>query len=404
MVNAVQNRIRALFPAFAIMAGFVAAFPSRSVAENSTGLSYQAHWLANTSGQPGSHIQNFIEDMSVIYVSDKQFPGPMVVTKSFWDEGGRPNAVYQDGRRIGFNLWKDRTDSRTAVYQGDTCRILNFYGRSFLFKLAPPPSTPDSSPRVSCTDGSTIASIEDPTALAFDRAGRLLIGDNGPDQNVKIFTRVPGGWLRSGAFGETGGVFAGPVRGAAGPRRFWGIRGLGVDSAGNLYVGCTGIPMQTMGGTDIRVFSAKDSSLLWNVQGLSFVNSADADPASEAGSVFLNAKRFRMDWRSPPGKSWSLAETLRVEKYRTGFGCGVCVSGIHEGKSLHVPQERGIFRRKNADVCSTHCLHRDPSAPDVQIPRTVHPKAANAPEAARTSGSPHWACEYSPRLAEGSGS
>jgi hypothetical protein len=82
-----------------------------------------------------------------------------------------------------------------------------------------------------------------------------------------------------------------------------------------LYVGNTGIPEQTMGGTDIRAFSPTDSTLLWQVQGLAFVNTADADPASDGKDVYLNAKHFRMDFNQPPGKSWSL-KAVTLDPFR----------------------------------------------------------------------------------------
>jgi hypothetical protein len=269
-------------------------------------LSATVHWLANTSGRPENHIQNFIEDMSVVYVPGNQFPKPLVLTKSFWDEGQAPNAAYHDGRRIDKNWWVASTNSRMAARGRDTCRIVNFYGRAFLYKLPPPP-VGDSAPHVACNDGTTFRGIEDPTAIAFDRDGNLLVADNGPDQDLKILSRTKDGWTIARTFGVRGGVFSGPVPGATGPRRFWGIRGVGVDSAGNVYVGNTGIPMQTMGGTDIRVFSGQDSSLLWQVQGLAFVNSAEAEPGTDGRSVHLVSKRFAMDWNQPPGKSWTFA-------------------------------------------------------------------------------------------------
>lgn len=296
-------------------------------------LSYQVHWLANSSGRPEDHVQNFLEHMSVVYVNSAQYPRPLVLTKSFWDEGHVPNAAYHQGRRVEKNWWLDSTDSRTAKRGSVRCTIANFYGRGFLFKLAPPPSSGDSAPHVACSDSSSIRSVVDPTAIAFDMSGNLLVADNGPDQDVKIFSRSPGGWTLTRTFGTKGGVFSGPVPGAAGPRRFWGIRGLGVDSVGNVYVGNTGIPMQTMGGTDIRVFSGKDSSLLWQVQGLSFVNSADADPASAVTSVHLNAKRFAMDWTKPSGRSWSLA-AVTLDPFR-----------FPDDSRLQMPQEVAWVRR-----------------------------------------------------------
>lgn len=264
------------------------------------------HWVANTSGGK-AHVQNFIEDMIVWYPPDLQYKRPLVLTKSGWDEGQCGICSYHEGRNMGTSeWWRDIIDSRTATRLTKTCRIGNFHGRAFQGKVGPPP-TGSEAPFIACTGNDTLRSVADPTALTFDLGGLLLVADNGPDQNIKIFdvsARTPR-LVRT--FGDSGGVFAGPVPGKAGIRRFWGPRGLGVDSSGNLYVGTTGMPMQVGGGTDIRVFRGTDSSLLWQIQGLSFVNSGDGDPDSADRSVYLNAERFHMDLSKTPGRSWSLA-------------------------------------------------------------------------------------------------
>ncbi len=272
------------------------------------------HWVANTAGGK-NHIQNFIEDMIVYYSPDPQYPKPLVLTKSFWDEGSCGYCSYHQGLQVGkAEWWKDLITSRSASRGAKTCTIGNFYGRAFLLKIGPPPAG-DSAPFVACTGNDTIRTVEDPTALAFDMQGRLLVADNGRAQDIKIFDLSQKAPSLIRTFGDSGGVFAGPVPGAAGIRRFWGPRGLGVDSQGNVYVGTTGMPMQVGGGTDIRVFSGQDSSLLWQVQGLSFVNTADADPDSAGTSVFLNAERFHMDLSKEPGKSWSLVAAT-VDPFR----------------------------------------------------------------------------------------
>lgn len=273
------------------------------------------HWAANTSGTKEGHIANFLTDMVVYYPTEKGSPSPLVLTASFWDEGSCGFCSYANGQSNGKSeWWKDTIHSDRAWYKGRKCSIGNFWGRAFLSRNAPPPIG-DSAPYVACDGHDTLRSVVDPTAVAFDRAGNLLVADNGPDQNVKIFSMTAGKPSLLRTFGDSGGVFAGPVPGRAGTRRFWGIRGLAVDSAGILYVGNTGIPMQTMGGTDIRAFSGKDSSLLWQVQGLSFVNSADVDPASAGRDLYLNAKRFEMDYSKAPGASWKLA-SVTLDPFR----------------------------------------------------------------------------------------
>jgi len=269
------------------------------------------HWVGNTFGAPEEHVQNFVEAARVD-------PDGSVWTRSFWDEGGASESIYKDGRRIRrMNGGGVRADSATHPVRG-TWIIRNLYGRAFLAKIAPPP-TGDSAPWIQGPGSAAIRSVTDPTALGFLPDGRLLVGDNGPDQNVKIFdVSDPSAPKLVGTFGDSGGVFAGPRPGAAGPKRFWGIRGVGSDSLGRICVAGTGMPMQVGGGTDIRCFTGwRDTSTLrWQVQGLSFVNSADFDPDSAGTSVFLNAERFHMDWSKPARRSSSfVAATIDPFRY-----------------------------------------------------------------------------------------
>jgi len=64
------------------------------------------------------------------------------------------------------------------------------------------------------------------------------------------------------------------------------------------------MPMQTIGGADIRMFSADGKTLLWQVYG-TYVDNADADPASGGTSMFVNGKHYTMDYSKVPGKSTS---------------------------------------------------------------------------------------------------
>jgi hypothetical protein len=320
------------------------ATPAISGITEITEASHTRHWLANTGGTLDNHVQNFITDMILYNWEQSPQANPLLITASFWDEGHCGYCSYNTqngGAQFGKTEWwkdtihsdrayfYDRQPGKTPVLQ-NKCQIEKFWGRNFQMNQGPPPQ--DSLPFVSCTNGDTIYNdvVEDPSALTFDNSGNLLVADNGPDQDIKIF--APGNPSKPiRTFGDKGGVFARLTKGDStwlpgqvGSRRFWGIRGLAVDSLGNVYVGNTGLPMQTMGGTDIRAFKVQknaftgysDTTFSWQQQGLAFVNTADADPVSEGRDVYLNAKRFRMDYSKTPGKSWALAAvTLDPFKY-----------------------------------------------------------------------------------------
>jgi hypothetical protein len=95
-------------------------------------------------------------------------------------------------------------------------------------------------------------------------------------------------------FGELGGIGSG-TPGLVTPTKFWGIRGIGMDVAGNLYVA-----MSEM-GTVLRAFSP-DGKMLWEVYGLCFVDLACADPATDGRDVWGIQEHYVMDYSKPPGR------------------------------------------------------------------------------------------------------
>ena len=92
--------------------------------------------------------------------------------------------------------------------------------------------------------GKSITDVAFPTALAVDsNADRLLVCDNGPNQNVRIYTGLTNTtptWTDT--LGVAGGVYSGATPGliydpsAGGYARFVGLTGVGVDASGNYYV------------------------------------------------------------------------------------------------------------------------------------------------------------------------
>ncbi|MBO9732515.1 MAG: T9SS type A sorting domain-containing protein [Chitinophaga sp.] len=131
-----------------------------------------------------------------------------------------------------------------------------------------------------------------PSALYADSArGQLLVGDQGPDMNIKIYTGLTGTPVLSGTFGVTGGYLdeSSGIRGATGDKRFTRVVGIGRDAAGKLYVlnnpwGGTW-DLGRNGATDIHCYSTTDS-LLWTLQALNFEGVAAADAGTDGQLLY----------------------------------------------------------------------------------------------------------------------
>ncbi|ACC75709.1 SMP-30/gluconolactonase/LRE family protein [Paraburkholderia phymatum] len=129
-----------------------------------------------------------------------------------------------------------------------------------------------------------------PVSLFFDSiGGRLWIGDEGPDMNIKIYD-VSGAPRAAGTFGVQGG-YLNPVtgiKGQVGDRRFTRVTGIGRDSARNLFVlnnpwgGSWDLGRN--GGTDIHAYDA-GGVLRWQLQSVNFEGNGVPDPATD-GAIF----------------------------------------------------------------------------------------------------------------------
>jgi hypothetical protein len=142
-----------------------------------------------------------------------------------------------------------------------------------------------------------------PSAICF-RDNRLLVADIGPAQQILIFAPVPDAQEMTlvGRFGEPGGIFS--TQGVFGDRRFNDIQALGCDRLGNIYLAHDG---QTGGGgTVLESYTLADGRLNWRLFGLTFVDMADVDPASDT-DVFTKEEHFRVDYTRSTGREWSYA-------------------------------------------------------------------------------------------------
>lgn len=147
-----------------------------------------------------------------------------------------------------------------------------------------------------------IGSVGAVTALAFDNKGQLLVADDGPDQQVKVFCNLDGTPTQTGTLGIKGGTFGG-AKGQVGPQRFNGLMGVGGDMNGNVYVACRGRPGGNGSGLVLQSYDLA-GKLNWELLGLEFVDNADVDPAADT-NVYTQDEHFVLDYSKPPGQQWT---------------------------------------------------------------------------------------------------
>ncbi|WP_218884185.1 SMP-30/gluconolaconase/LRE-like region family protein [Burkholderia guangdongensis] len=131
-----------------------------------------------------------------------------------------------------------------------------------------------------------------PSALYYDASsGQLLVGDEGPDMNIKRYATLPGMPLLVGTFGVTGGYLdtTTGIRGQVGDKRFTRVVGIGKDAAGNLYVLNNpwggGWDLGRNGATDLHAYNGA-GMLMWTLQALNFEAVAAPDPNTDAATFY----------------------------------------------------------------------------------------------------------------------
>jgi hypothetical protein len=152
-----------------------------------------------------------------------------------------------------------------------------------------------------------------PRAICLDPHGRLLVADDGPEQNIKIYSRLESKPTLAGTFGVKYGVFA--DGGRVGPLRFHDLSGVGCDAAGNIYAAGGYGAAEDGVGTELEAYSPK-GKMLWRLYGLMFVDESETDPAL-AKEAYSKYHAFTLDYRkTQPGSEWGYkAFTLNRFKY-----------------------------------------------------------------------------------------
>ncbi len=162
-----------------------------------------------------------------------------------------------------------------------------------------------------------------PSSVWWDSVGsRLLVGDGGPDQNIKIYSNLvlsksaPDATFGKSIFSGTPGQVTNTKFGTS------GITGVATDSAGNIYVSLNGVGKGAYwngGGTVLESWTAA-GTLRWRKVGLDFVDVADADTTTATGSVvdvYDKYSHYQVDLsKTTAGTEWTyVGHTLNPTKY-----------------------------------------------------------------------------------------
>jgi sugar lactone lactonase YvrE len=252
-------------------------------------LNYQVSWLGNSfSGASNRWVQNF-------FIHTQVQPDGTVNTWSHWDEGGKKFGVYRDGDVIG-DTNVNPNSLETTDRAGRKWKIDFDYVESKFHEY-------DIRPKGITCDGAPTAfpELHEPMALALANDGQLMVADSqtSPRQQVLFYDITnPRQPRLTRALGDYGGITSGKP-GQVTPTKFWGIRGIGMDAAGNLYVA-----MSEMGSC-LRKFSP-DGRLVWELRGDFFVDVACADPNTDGRDVWGIQEHYAMDYTQPPGRESTL--------------------------------------------------------------------------------------------------
>jgi hypothetical protein len=130
-----------------------------------------------------------------------------------------------------------------------------------------------------------------PSALYFDASSaQLMVGDEGPDMNIKLYS-VGAAPTLAGTFGILGGYLdtTSGIKGQVGDKRFTRVVGIGKDSSGNLYVlnnpwgGSWDLGRN--GATDLHAYNSA-GALQYTLQSLNFEGVAAPDPSTDGANFY----------------------------------------------------------------------------------------------------------------------
>jgi len=162
-----------------------------------------------------------------------------------------------------------------------------------------------------------IVDVVNPSDLAVDNSGRLMVAESGPDLQIRYYKNITTAPELDFTFGQQGGIYSG-IRGEVQDTKFYKLNGLGVDQNNNLYVSLSGPNPKgdnPLYDTDLRKFNSS-GQLEWKLLGKEFVDMGDVDP-DDLTKFYTKDSRYTLNWNNmTAGSEWSYdAFTIDPERY-----------------------------------------------------------------------------------------
>ena len=149
-------------------------------------------------------------------------------------------------------------------------------------------------------------------SIAIDSKNRLIVGDVGQNEQVLIYTNIHRAPARTSTFGTKFGIYSG-VPGQVAPLKFHQVRGVGVDNAGNFYIGNT--QWYTNGQGLVLESYNSGGSLNWSRYCVLFVDAASTDKNTDGADVYGPVEHFKVDYSKPAGQEATLVG-YTVNRYK----------------------------------------------------------------------------------------
>ena len=149
--------------------------------------------------------------------------------------------------------------------------------------------------------------------FCLDKNDRILIGDVGKREQVIIYTNINSKPELTATFGALNGIHSG-ISGRNEPLKFQQIRGIGVDTLGNIYIGNT--QWHTGGeGAIVEKYNMATGQMDWKRYCVMFVDGMGIDAATDGRDVFGKVEHFTIDYTKSAGEDGKYS-AYTIDRYK----------------------------------------------------------------------------------------